>query len=116
MNDRELLELAAKAAGAKQTQWLRNPAWYPGDYAFLADFGDGLHPWMPLISGDDALRLAMKLGIQIIPGENYVEAVKPSPRLRQARFCEMYSAHDNPLAATRYAIVRAAAEIGSQMK
>lgn len=107
MTARELLELAAKAAGYEML-----PAGASKPRIALLPDDPVYAPWSPLSSDGDALRLAMKLGIQIIPGENYVEAVKPSPRLRQTRFCEMYSAHDNPLAATRYAVVRAAAEIG----
>lgn len=117
MTDRELLEIAAKAAGLeviKHSQEARDKSGY-GHIGLYVSGNDGEFistGWNPLTNDADALSLAVKLSIQIIPGENYVEAVRPSPRLRQTRFCEMHSAHDSPLAATRYAVVRAAAEIG----
>lgn len=57
MNDRELLELAAKAAGLS-VSW--------GELAerfFLSE--DSLTPWNPLTDDGDALRLACVLGLTI---------------------------------------------------
>ena len=107
MNDRELLELAAKAAGYKHTQWA--PLLHP-----KVDWGvctvDGI--WNPLESDGDALRLAVKLNlaIQTLPGRN-----KPSS---EAWHNDKYARElwdGDPYAATRRAIVRAAAEIGRTM-
>ena len=99
--DRELLELAAKAAG-------RGDHWWVGDTHLK---------WNPLTDDGDALRLAVKLEISIAFG---VHATTIN--------CEVYDwAEDevlidwkedgrkDPLAATRRAIVRAAAEIGRSM-
>lgn len=110
--DKELVRLAAKAAGLEIKLFT-----YDGTAAILEENSQSRCgvSFNPLFDDGDALRLAVNLGIQIIPGENYIEAVKPSSRLRQTRFCEMYSAHDNQLAATRRAIVKAAAEIGESV-
>ena len=95
MTDRELLELAAKAAGYKKR--------------FVHYLG-----WNPLIDDGDALRLAVKLGIRVCPvtadGRN---AYAAHDRLAGG-VGEPHN--DDPIAATRRAIVRAAAEIGKDMK
>ncbi len=93
MSDRELLELAAKAAGHRIVEWAQD-----GDKVDIAIIirgdGDGFskRPWQPLLENQitdadgDALRLAVKLKFEPFP-----------------------------YAATRRAIVRAAAEIGRKM-
>lgn len=90
MNDRGLLELAAKAAGIDHR---RLPDAWP------ERFDDD--QWNPLIDDGDALRLAVKLNI---------DHGKPGMRLSID-----WSPADDPYAATRRAIVRAAAEIGKEM-
>jgi hypothetical protein len=96
MNDKELLELAAKAAGI-------------ADGNVLWDFDQGKE-WRPLTDDGDALRLAVNLNITIkVYGGNAM----------------CYDIADNfladwvdaeyPYAATRRAIVRAAAAIGKEM-
>lgn len=107
MEDRELLELAAKAAGIV------------GDYGALMnailineqDHSDGRKsytPWNPLINDGDALRLAVKLDLNIDVTDGYsgVQA------LNVAFYSEPHGA--DRFSATRRAIVRAAAEIGKQ--
>ena len=98
MTDKELLELAAKAAGYR----LANTK--PG-YPLYVENGIGI--WNPLTDDGDALRLAVKLGlaINITPSKIYasdgcIDGV-----------IEVMDTSD-PYAATRRAIVRAAAEIG----
>lgn len=119
MTDRELLELAAKAAGYL-VRW---------DGIFCefrhSKEGQGNGPfWNPLDEDGDALRLAVKLGISIEPYPIY-DQPKHSVITKQRRRCdlvrkenptkciEVYGA--DPMAATRRAIVRAAAEIGQAM-
>jgi hypothetical protein len=113
MNDRELLEAAAKAAGMPHTYsefwrgfYIRNPdgSWVPN------------HHWNPLTDDGDALRLAVKLGFTVGPhlGATYA-GVAPCPDDFEdgklpIRIAQMHNG--DPLAATRRAIVRAAAEIG----
>lgn len=99
--DETLLELAAKAAGLSHPDgvyWIRN------------DAGES---WNPLTDDGDALRLAVKLKIQITP-ETYQDYEVTAYR---GGFCEAtekatmgYSIEE----ATRRAITRAAAEIGAK--
>lgn len=99
MSDRELLELAAKAAEI-QIEWTPN---YGG--AFLTG-----HPctvfWRPLTNSGDALDLAVKLRMDIAHFSFGVRA-----NVADHDDCNE-SNGDDPYAATRRAIVRAAAEIG----
>lgn len=91
MNDSELIDLAAKAAGLWD---------YKNDCVDI--------PWSPLTNDGDALRLAVKLGICLGPNFDGDAAVAFSREGRN--ICEAYS--NDRCAATRRAIVRAAAEIG----
>lgn len=114
MTDREMLELAAKAAGYKTAMMDKG-------YDFLqlcvvdgAGFNND-EVWSPLDDDGDALRLAVKLkmriGIDAIP-VGYVVVIsddkfRPDTHERIENDAE---------AATRRAIVRAAAEIGKAMQ
>lgn len=96
MTDIELLELAAKVAGI-ETHGAMRADWLNGHSTY----------WNPLADDGDALRLAVKLAIDIWrPGDACVHAVGSfgEETVEELRL-------DN-LAATRRAIVRAAAEIG----
>lgn len=100
MDDRELLELAAKAAGVagkyEPNFGIMSPAW---PWA-----------WNPLTDDGDALRLAVKLGMTLrLSPEGYAVA-----QHQLASYVEERNALDAN-AATRRAIVRAAAEIGRSM-
>ena len=114
MTDREMLELAAKAAGLK-LQWesdgtLQNRMNRP-TIPYESHGMNTAIDWNPLTDDGDALRLAVKLCIT--PG-NYgcgCEAVS----IDGVTHCDEFNA-DDPCAATRRAIVRAAAEIGKEMK
>ena len=102
MNDRELLELAAKAAGV-YLEWDGPPTqWQPMYYQ-----GKTYHSWNPLTDDGDALRLAVKLGLWVYCGKNI--SVDWNGKLFEEPI------GDDPYAATRRAIVRAAAEIGRTM-
>jgi hypothetical protein len=108
--DRELLELAAKAAGIK-AKWFKVKKWKDYDGArWLIGRDDvfGTHhskPWNPLTDDGDALRLAVKLKMTLGVG---IARADEGAR----------SGFDEPCdyAATRLAIVRAAAEIGANMQ
>ncbi len=109
MTDKELLELAAKAAGVKVPTKKDYPYAYIDERGIHKDIscgGDGtrMSLWNPLVNDGDALRLAVKLKI------GSIEAL----RLWAAVDCEAAnSAYEiDPYAATRRAIVRAAAELG----
>lgn len=100
MTDLELLEAAAKAAGYSG-EW--DAAWYA--------MCDGENRWDPLRHNGQALRLAVKLGIDVqhFFASRMVEAWKYP---HQA--CgEDYG--DDPYAATRRAIVRAAASMSPDL-
>jgi len=98
MSDRELLELAAKAAGYTLRE----------QYAGYPPIAEELNAaWNPLTDDGDALRLAVKLGL-----------LKGHPALLHEFASTVFpgGAPQDPYAATRRAIVRAAAEIGRGMK
>ena len=114
MNDRELLELAAKAAGVE--------VWFPR----MADGNGGViepchttrngetQVWNPLTDDGDALQLAVTLNLGIsIPVHKTIRADvicfrDSSVNVREGGI--------DPYAATRRAIVRAAAEIAKQQE
>ena len=98
MTDRELLELAAKAAGYT----LKENFDMHGEYWPWCD--EIKDPWHPLTDDGDALRLAVKLGVNLeLHNVNIYTAHKGAIEC---------SCEGDPYAATRRAIVRAAAEIG----
>ena len=103
MTDRELLELAAKAAGI-ELWWGHNCQLETP----LHEFG-GCR-WNPLEEPADALTLAVKLGMTIEFIQNYASAFDYDGKIlmREPRY-------PDPLAATCRAITRAAAEIGRTM-
>lgn len=113
--DRELLENAAKAAG----------------YGGVINFGDEIgvmvscgpsaskfQPWNPLTDDGDALRLAVKLRIGICyhhADDNTAVSALVSVAFGHS-FSESHESLGNdPAAATRRAIVRAASSIGGKM-
>ena len=99
MTDRELLELAAKAAGLKEGI----------GGAFWTDDG-GIFD--PLTDDGDALRLAVKLQLQII--NDGMTCVCRTGMPRNIGVIESLSGCQ--FEATRRAIVRAAAEIGKEIE
>lgn len=110
MNDRELLELAAKAAG----YMVRSDLTY-GDGIII---NDGVL-WNPLTDDGDALRLAVKLGMDVYvdthpDGCQCVEAYSVTYDLHM-KHRQIISIGSDPYAATRCAIVSSAAEIGKTM-
>ncbi len=112
MTDRELLELAAKAAGMPASMWW----WVDG---VLCKAGDVHTPWNPLTDDGDALRLAVKLQMMIdfIKDGVWFERYKQNHVVAVGYGESHYeSIEHDPYAATRRAITRAAAEIGGNMK
>lgn len=97
--DRELLELAAKAAGMVE-KWS----------------GDGIYvreqfcevPWNPLTNDGDALRLAVRLRMHVNAYPTRTSVTADDVYLEQLHGVD-------PMGATRGAIVRAAAEIGRSL-
>jgi len=109
MTDRELLEAAAKAAGIP-LEWDGNPRdWQPMYYK-----GKTYHAWNPLTDDGDALRLAVRLNIGVMSAEYTGRTCAwLYCKGRDGEFFEPHGA--DPQAATRRAIVRAAAEIARAM-
>ena len=100
MTDKQLLELAAKAAGIDER---RLPDAWPNR------FDDD--QWNPLEDDGDAFRLAVKLGLRI-----EINTQVLGDTLVISEFYDNVECHNgDPYAATRRAIVRAAAEIGKSM-
>jgi len=101
MNDRELLELAAKAAGidvngAMRADWLNGHSTY----------------WNPLKDDGDALRLAVQLCLYVTVGPLASAASWPPHGAWLQEVIEAHGLDRN--AATRRAIVRAAAAIAEK--
>lgn len=104
MTDRELLELAARAAGITlETSYDVNGEYWPWSPEYSRN-------WCPLTDDGDALRLAVKLKMSV---EVYYDTT-----IVTTYDCEPARQHheDDPYTTTRRAIVRAAAEIGRGMK
>ena len=115
MSDRELLAMAAKAAGYPY-EVVGNYVWINGDYHSPED----TRPWSPLDDDGEALRLAVKLGIRsesdiltLYFGGTQSEFFFNHGHADEKSFMVDHSG--DPYAATRRAIVMAAAEIGKAM-
>lgn len=104
MTDQQLLELAAKAAGYEISKFPAGKLWVRF----------GVTPWVewnPLEDDGDALRLAVKLQLPIrFPLNGTVESGNAKSGYPYWEVLD-----SDPYAATRKAIVRAAAEIGKTM-
>jgi hypothetical protein len=114
MTDRELLELAAKAAGmqivGEVDKMVVQPDHRTGGYVIRNDRG-GDSCWNPLTDDGDAMRLSVKLRMNVFHAGIRVFALDEEGDIEEAEGHEL-----DPYAATRRAIVRAAAEIGKEMK
>lgn len=108
--DQQLLELAAKANGYQVKGWVRDRMVF-----FNPITGSAEETWNPLADDGDALRLAVRLRLSVIQQRTFAG---PTPVSAAAGFCrddfDLTSTPYNgdPFAATRRAIVCAAAEIG----
>ena len=106
MTDKELLELAAKAAG--RTNWQSKTR-----YVDARCDSEGVPYWNPLTDDGDALRLAIKLqlGLRVPQSTSQVYV-----QVGETPNAILEKINGDPYTATRRAIVRAAAEIGKGMK
>ena len=115
MTDRELLEMAANAAGCVVEG-------YSSPKGLLVAVRDGVSVWWnPLSDDSDALQLAVKLGIGtgrcfqvVIDSEIDRTGVRHTDR--GGKYDSLEEHGTDPYAATRRAIVLAAANIGKQIK
>jgi len=102
MTDRELLDLAAFAAGIKTSLHKET------DSVWI----DGPRVWNPLTDDGDALRLAVELKIDVKHYDDHVVGWFDCGYIGAGRI----PYEGDPYAATRRAIVQAAAELGKGMK
>jgi hypothetical protein len=106
MNDRELLELAAKAAGI-----VGFVSYMPGEPESLFTISDTGKAWNPLTDDGDALRLAVDLRFDVENNGHFASVVCADLEHPVMSECNDGDKH----ATTRRAIVRAAAQIGQSM-
>ena len=116
MTDRELLALAAKAAGIplefrvlKWTEGTEYTCYVDADSVSVSPTHIPVIRWNPLTDDGDALRLAVKLGMCVTLFVNS----EPVGVMANTHFEEF---NGDRYAATRRAIVRAAAEIEKSVK
>ena len=117
MTDRELLELAAKAAGISSDRFHdRYDHWDKEHAPVLVG-----RAWNPLTDDGDALRLAVKLDIDVMNVNFREDVTRGQTVMFPIRggfnvLTQWYDTTAEKMAATRRAIVRAAAEIGRNME
>ncbi len=112
--DRELIEFAASAAGFRCGHHLNDGGWYVRDDVQEIGFD-----WNPLAKDRDALRLAVKLGLTICNEHESAGVVyctradcEDFPVVSSGEMGDPHGITNEDYAATRRAIVLAAAEIG----
>jgi len=109
-DDKELLTLAAKAVGYTLEEHYDDDQYYPWCTETLAF-------WNPLLDDGDAFRLMVKLGVrgyfdvEIQKGSVQVTSFEP---YEHTAYEEFKIRTEDPHAATRRGIVKAAAEIGKE--
>ena len=112
MTDKELLKLAAKAAGYEVSESNQG---INLDFEIFKENENYVYchhnkPWNPITDDGDALRLAVKLLFEI-------EMTQDCIAVRHSTGVKIFEAFNNDkYTATRRAIVRAAAEIGKRIK
>ena len=107
MTNKELTDMASQAAGMDALEW-------DDKLGFLCETLDASPRfyWNPLADDGDALRLAVKLGMQVSIGFKKVEAVIVGG-IEGPIFQATENNRGNVLAATRRAIVRVAADFSN---
>jgi hypothetical protein len=112
MEDRELLEMAAKAAGYK-IEWVRNSGCF-----YRCEEEIGREEWNPLDDDGDAFRLLISCCFDMVLDcypEKSLDAKRKPFRIRiwsRGWIKEDFDGSTAQAISTRRAIVRAAAEIG----
>ena len=105
-SDRELLELAAKAAGI-EVIWNEHWQSWQRRTPEMDRYGISRFPWNPLTDDGDALRLAVKLELEVSLGQ-FGTIIYPGNRKVE----EVGEDGCDEMALCRRAITRAAAAIG----
>lgn len=101
--DGALLALAAAAADLSVISWLQD------GYPFVEDRVGKRYGWNPLVFDSDAFRLAVQLGLALVP---YPADIAAMHNTSGRSWAEMRG--PNTYAAARRAIVRAAAALGAE--
>ncbi|UBB15467.1 hypothetical protein [Comamonas odontotermitis] len=107
MTERELLDLAAKAAGIEIT-WEHGQD-FPERVELFRGHLANYEPWNPLTDDGDALRLVVTLGIEVSYHHDKCQSLAVVPGTSRGRGEYWHSGE--PMEATRRAIVHAAAAI-----
>lgn len=111
--DRELLELAAKAAGISLHRWVGKGLWMgEEDEEGFQTSPPELSRWNPLTDDGDAMRLAVNLSFNVFQAAGHAFAMETEGEDNHIKT----PYEGNKYAATRRAIVRAAAAIGEAMQ
>ena len=115
MNDQQLLEMAAKAAGIKGTLIEQE-----GMFSIRVEpkiLGQKYYFWNPLYNDSQAFRLSMKLSMHVASTGTNVLARSKSVHVEyyDAETDLFGNEQSNLMKAARRAIVRAAAEVGEAM-
>ena len=115
MTDRELLEFSAKAAGMESLIGFGSDSYAP--YWLNDPKQSETRYWNPLTDDGDALRLAVKLKSRMGGLWIYINSTSVGYQNRTGGMVRVHEeCGTTPDAATRRAIVRAAAEIGKSMR
>lgn len=114
MDDRTLLERAAKAAGYSVDARASFKTWRDSQRLALLNPQGGHTLWNGLTDDGDALRLAVKLSMNVFQAANSAYALPSDDDGTYEEQVRYIDAGSDPYAATRRAIVRAAAEIGGE--
>lgn len=125
MDDKELLELAAKAAGYKLHHYVNDVHHFEHLKLMTDAHWSQWKEWNPIADDGDALRLAVKLGL-CIERTNSLTDGSGCTKVRISDYSKSYLSGPHYVeedvrsagsyAATRRAITRAAAEIGKAMQ
>ena len=110
MNDFQMLELAAKAAGY-EIEFIRNSGCF-----YRCEEEVGREDWNPLDDDGDALRLAANLRLEIIPGKHFGDGCSVNSKRYQAPGVTVFRDSKDMAEQMRRAITMAAAEIGRSME
>jgi hypothetical protein len=115
--DRELLEFAAKAAGLEiKTRFFEVGGWCAWRRHVISEGNEEWVLWIPLKHDGDAFRLAAMLCMETYHADDGGWAAYASHPTARGTAYAIERHGEDPCAATRRAIVRAAAEIGRKMK
>ena len=109
MEDRKLLELAAKAAGISPASFDGcNVGWYDSRRGTTG-------AWNPLANDGDAFRLAAYLRFEVIPGKYAGDGCSVNSRHHEMPGVTVFRDSKDMAEQMRRAIAMAAAEIGKSM-